>query len=84
MAEAAAAQSLQGEDIVAVSEALHSLEQHDATQAELVKLRYFVGLTLTEAADVLGISRATADRDWACAKVWLYRELNGEKGSTEV
>jgi RNA polymerase sigma factor (TIGR02999 family) len=83
LAEPAAPQSLQGEDIVAVSEAVEKLEQHDRTKAELVKLRYFVGLTLTEAAEVLGISRATADRYWAYAKVWLYRELDGATGETE-
>lgn len=75
MVEPAAGQSLPAEDVIAVSEALHKLQQHDATKAELVKLRYFVGLTLTEAAEVLGISRATADRYWAYAKIWLYREL---------
>ena len=66
------------EDVVAISEALQKLEAHDAAKAELVKLRFFAGLTLTEAAQVLGISRATADRHWAYAKVWLYRQLATE------
>ena len=82
LAEPAAPQSLQGEDAVAISEAVQKLEQHDRTKAELVKLRYFVGLTLTEAAEVLGISRATADRYWAYAKVWLYRELQAGGGTS--
>ncbi|MCI0360348.1 MAG: sigma-70 family RNA polymerase sigma factor [Planctomycetaceae bacterium] len=79
-----ARQSLADEDVVAISEALARLQQHDPVKAELVKLRYFAGLTLVEAAEVLGISRATADRYWAYAKVWLYRELrpagDGTKG----
>jgi RNA polymerase sigma factor (sigma-70 family) len=71
------------EDIVAISEALHELERIDQPKAELVKLRYFAGLTLVEAAEVLGISRATADRYWAYAKVWLYRELHAAAGGPE-
>src|SRR5207253_8333470 len=48
------------------------LAQHDPVKAELVKLRYFAGLSVEEAADLLGISRATADRYWRYAKTWLY------------
>jgi DNA-directed RNA polymerase specialized sigma24 family protein len=44
-------------------------------RAQLVKLHYFVGLTLPEAAELLGISRSTAEADWACAKVWLKQDL---------
>jgi DNA-directed RNA polymerase specialized sigma24 family protein len=61
--------------VLAVSEALEKLVQHDAQKAELVKLRYFAGLTLEEAAAALGLSRATADRHWGYAKTWLYCEL---------
>ena len=50
-------------------------EAHDARKAELVKLRYFVGLTIEEAADVLGISVPTAKRDWTYARAWLFREV---------
>jgi hypothetical protein len=46
-----------------------------------VKLRSFTGLSVQEAADVLGISRATADRHWAYAKVWLYCAIAGEGGA---
>jgi RNA polymerase sigma factor (TIGR02999 family) len=63
------------EDVLAVSEALGKLADHDADKAELVKLRYFGGLSVQEAADALGISRATADRHWQYAKTWLYCEL---------
>ena len=51
----------------------------DPRKAERVKLRYFTGLSVQGAADVLGISRATADRYWAYAKAWLYCALSGEK-----
>ena len=66
------------DNLLAVSESLDKLAQEDATKAELVKLRFFAGLSVQEAADVLGISRATADRYWAYAKVWLYCEFSGE------
>ncbi len=49
---------------------------HDARKAELVKLRYFAGLTIDEAADVLGISAPTANRDWAYARAWLFRDVS--------
>jgi RNA polymerase sigma factor (TIGR02999 family) len=63
-------------DILAVDEALSRLAAEDPVKAELVKLRYFGGLSVEDAARVLGISRATADRYWAYARVWLYTELN--------
>ena len=56
------------EDVLAVSEALERLAVHDRDKAELVKLRYFGGFSAQEAADALGISRATADRYWAICK----------------
>ncbi len=63
-------------DLVALDEALQRLEREDGPKAELVKLRYFAGLTLVEAADVLGVSRATADRWWAFARAWLFHEIS--------
>jgi RNA polymerase sigma factor (TIGR02999 family) len=66
------------EELLALSEALDRLAAEDAKKAELVKLRYFTGLSVQEAADLLGIARATADRWWAYAKVWLYCALSGE------
>jgi RNA polymerase sigma factor (TIGR02999 family) len=68
------------EDVVAVHEALDLLAAHDPAKAELVKLRYFVGLSVEEAADVLGVSRATADRYWRYAKTWLYCALTRRSG----
>jgi RNA polymerase sigma factor (sigma-70 family) len=65
------------EQWLALDEALEKLAKEDPRKAELVKLRYFAGLSVQEAADFLGISRATADRDWAYAKVFLYCEITG-------
>lgn len=66
------------EELLSLNEALEQLAREDPPKAELVKLRYFAGLSVQEAADVLGISRATADRYWAYAKVWLYCFISGE------
>lgn len=62
-------------DVIALDEALARLAEFDPDQERLVELRYFAGLSLEEAADVLGVSRATAAREWAMAKAWLHREL---------
>ena len=64
-----------GVDLVALDEALDRLAALDPRKAELVKLRYFAGLTLAQAAEVLGISESTADADWAYAKSWLRLRL---------
>jgi RNA polymerase sigma factor (TIGR02999 family) len=69
------------EELLALDEALDRLAREDPRKAELVQLRYFTGLSVQEAADVLGISRATADRYWAYAKVWLYCAIAGEDGA---
>ena len=61
--------------LLALNEALERLATHDAAKAELVKLRFFAGLTLTEAAETLGYSTPTAKRHWAYARAWLYREM---------
>ena len=64
-----------GEDLVALDEALEHLAARDAEAAELVKLRFFAGLTSAEAAAALGISPRTADRAWTYARVFLLTEL---------
>src|SRR4051794_9997258 len=64
-------------DVLAIDEALTKLAVEDPVKAQLVTLRYFAGLSVQEAADALGISRATADRYWAYARTWLYCELGG-------
>jgi len=63
------------ENILLISEALEKLTAHDATTAELVKLRFFGGLTFPEAAEVLGLSERTAKRSWAYARAWLFKEI---------
>jgi RNA polymerase sigma factor (TIGR02999 family) len=69
-------------DLLAVNEALARFEAIDQPKAELVKLRYFAGLTIPEAAEALGISTTTADRHWAYARAWLHAELKrGEPSS---
>ena len=62
-------------DLIALDEALDKLASHDPRKAELVKLRYYAGLTIREAAEALGIAESTADADWAYAKSWLRVEL---------
>jgi len=63
-------------DLVALDEALVELAEHDPRKAQIVELRFFGGLTVEETAEFLGISPATALREWNKAKAWLYRELS--------
>jgi RNA polymerase sigma factor (TIGR02999 family) len=67
-------------DLLALDEALDELAALDSRQARLVELRFFTGLSLPEAAAALGVSLATANRDWALAKAWLFRKMKDEKG----
>ena len=69
------------EELLAVSDALEKLAERDKQKAELVKLRYFVGLTTEEAAEVLGISVPTADRWWNFSRAWLFEEIEREQKS---
>jgi RNA polymerase sigma factor (TIGR02999 family) len=68
-------------NLIALSESLDKLQTKDPRAAELVKLRFFAGLTRDQAAEILGISVATADNDWAYAKGWLKAELARTPGS---
>ena len=67
-------------ELLLVDEALAALAQHDARKADLVKQKYFAGLTLEEAAEVLGVSLRTAKRDWAYARAWLFNEVTRLRG----
>jgi RNA polymerase sigma factor (TIGR02999 family) len=67
---------VRSDDLVALDEALERLQRHDADAAQLVKLRYFAGLSHQDAADALGISRGTADRLWTLGRAWLFRQLS--------
>ena len=62
-------------DLLALDEALERLAEHDAPSAELVKLRYFAGLTIPQAAEILGVSPRKADFIWSFARAWLRREI---------
>ncbi len=66
-------------DLLALDEALTKLTEENPLHAELVKLRFFAGLSMSEAAEALGISLATAERHWAFARIWLYAELSEER-----
>lgn len=66
------------DDVLAVDEALTEFAAESPDKAQLVKLRYFAGLSESDAAAALGISRATAARWWAYARAWLYDRLHGE------
>src|SRR6478672_6096871 len=66
------------DELLALDEALAELAQKHPDKAELVKLRYFAGLTVAEAAQALGISTSTADRHWTYARAWLYRRIVGD------
>ena len=68
------------DQLLAVNDALDKLATEHKVEAELVKLRYFVGMTNEEAAEVLGISLRTAKYYWTHARAWLYREIQGQKG----
>jgi RNA polymerase sigma-70 factor (ECF subfamily) len=63
-------------DVVALDEALDRLATVDPQQSRVVELRFFVGLSVEETGEALGISPATVKRDWATVKLWLYNELS--------
>ena len=71
------------EDLLALDEALNKLAAADRAAADLVQLRYFAGLALPQAAEVLGVSPRTAGRLWAFARAWLRREVEGDPAPGE-
>ncbi len=71
------------EDLLALDEALTRFAAEEPVKAELVKLRYFAGLSLEEAAACLGISRATAKRYWAVARAWLFAALEADERAAD-
>lgn len=72
--------SMPDDDLLALDEALDRLKVLDPSKAQLVQLRFFAGLSNDEAAKILGVSSATAKRNWRYARAWLHREItNGEK-----
>ncbi len=71
------------DDLLALDEALEALAREDPAGAELVRLRVFAGLTLAQAADVMGIGRRTADRYWAYARAWLCDALDEDHSAED-
>jgi RNA polymerase sigma factor (TIGR02999 family) len=69
------------EDLLELDAALDRLQAEDPQAVKLVHLRYFVGLSIPQAAELLGISPRTADRLWAFARAWLHREIGGKEGT---
>ena len=69
------------DDILALDEALAKLAREDDKLAEVVKLRYFAGLTLGQIAELMGVTRRTIDRHWALGRAWLYQEMTGSRKS---
>lgn len=76
--------SCRAAELIALDHALTSLAQLDARRARVIELRVFGGLTVEEAAEVLGLSPQSVRRDWSLAKAWLLRELSGESASRPV
>lgn len=74
------AETMPPDDLLAVDEALVKLEDFDAQAAELIRLRFFAGFTQQQAADLLGLSKRTADRLWAFGRAFLFKEIQGAQG----
>jgi DNA-directed RNA polymerase specialized sigma24 family protein len=66
------------DELLAVDDALERLTQVDPSAAELIRLRFYAGLDHGQTAEILGVSRRTADRLWAFARAWLFQEIRGE------
>ena len=76
-------QNVVPDELLAVDEALGLLAEEDPVAAELVKLRYFVGMTMNEAATTLGMSTRNAERTWTYARAWLRRQIGGQLSMSE-
>jgi RNA polymerase sigma factor (TIGR02999 family) len=72
---------MSSDELVALDEALDMLKGQDPVKAQLVTLRYFGGMTIEQASEVLGISRVTAHRYWTYARSWLHRQMTGSDES---
>lgn len=81
LGEAAAVGDIRSSDLVGLDEALNALAKVDVRKARVVEMRFFGGLSVVEAAEVLKVSEETVMRDWRLAKVWLLRELDRSSGA---
>ena len=70
-------------DLLGLDEALGRLEQHDRRMSEIVKIRFFAGLTIEQTALALGVTSRTINRDWTAAKAWLHHEMTSRQDETE-
>jgi RNA polymerase sigma factor (TIGR02999 family) len=84
LSEAANVAQEQSADLVALDDALQTLEKLDSRQARVVELRFFAGLSLEETAEALKVSVSTVRRDWSLAEAWLFRELNREEQADDA
>ncbi len=76
--------ALPPDELLGLDDAIEKLAEHDLPAANLVKLRYFAGLSTEQAADTLGLSRTSAYRHWTYAKAWLFSQIQGESKSRET
>jgi RNA polymerase sigma factor (TIGR02999 family) len=81
LSEATGTPERRSAELVAIDDALKTLETLDPRQSRVVELRFFGGLSLEETAAAVGVSVGTVRRDWSLAQAWLYRELNPEQHS---
>jgi RNA polymerase sigma factor (sigma-70 family) len=79
MEEAGRLASVATEEMLVLDEALTELSREDALGGRLVELRYFAGLTVEQAAEILGVSPATAYRHWSFARAWLHAQIDASK-----
>jgi RNA polymerase sigma factor (TIGR02999 family) len=70
-------------ELIALDDALHDLARLDARQSQVIELRFFAGLSIDETAEALGISKATANRDWITGRAWLLREMDRRPSAAE-
>ncbi len=70
-------------ELIALDDALHDLARLDARQSQVIELRFFAGLSIDETAEALGVSKATANRDWITGRAWLLRELDRRPNAAE-
>ena len=82
--EAVVVEEQRSEELLALDEALARLTEHDPGAAELVKLRYFSGLTLEQVAQMKGVSRRTVTNHWTYARAWLHREMKRGQGASSA
>ena len=75
--------SAEDDELLAVDDAIEKLAAEDTTAAQIVKLRFYAGLTMPETAAALGLSLRTAERQWAYARAWLYQELTGDAAAAD-